>query len=260
MDAPGENRRPPIATDDSSTAPPPNWLERACFIIVGVIAGGAGGYAAFERSNQLAAAVLLVIAAVFLVIGIQGTRLMRFTGGSNIVELEQKKRIIADAIEKAQDEGNIEKASGIAEGAAIAVPALGLAKNLGLQYELKVTSVIASMRYLVTPTSRDIGFDLIIGDGSDRVIYAELKRYSRPVPRQPVDSITLRASAVPVPVLLITYTELSSAAREAVSASRNLEVVQWSDENDNDRLAETLRHMFASIPSSPRIATDDQPE
>jgi hypothetical protein len=54
---------------------------------------------------------------------------------------------------------------------------------------------------------------------------------------------------------LITYTQLSRVAQEAVSTAGKLEVVQWRDENDNDRLAETLRRMFASIP---RIATDDQ--
>ena len=49
---------------------------------MGIIAAGAGGYVAFERSNQLGSAVLLVIGAVFLIVGIQGTRLMRFTSGS----------------------------------------------------------------------------------------------------------------------------------------------------------------------------------
>lgn len=240
---------------DTPSPPPPDWFERACCVIVGVIAGGAGGYVAFERSNQLGSAVLLVIGAVFLIVGIQGTRLMRFTSGSNIVELEQKKRTIVDAIEKAQDEGNIEKASGIAEGAAIAAPALGLAKNVGLQYELHVASAIVGIGYLVTPSSLDRGFDLIVRDGSDRIIYAELKRLSRPVPPQVVEALIYRASTIPIPVVLITYTQLSRAAQEAVSAAGNLEVVQWRDENDNERLAETLRRMFASIP---RIVADDQ--
>jgi hypothetical protein len=246
-----------LPTDAPSPAPL-NWLERTCCIIVGVIASGAGGYVAFERSNQLSSAVLLVIGAVFLIVGIQGTRLMRFTSGSNIVELEQKKRIIADAIEKAQDEGNIEKASGIVEGAAIAAPALGLAKNVGLQYEFQVAKAIVDIGYLVTPSSLDKGFDLIVRDGSARIIYAELKRLSKPVPRQLVEALIYRTSTRVVPVVLITYTELSRAAQEAVSTSGNLEVVQWRDENDDDRLAETLRRMFASISSSHRITIDDQ--
>jgi len=227
---------------------------------VGFVAGGAGGYAAFERSNQLGSAVLLMIGAIFLIVGIQGTRLMRFTSGSNIVELEQKKRIIADAIEKAQDEGNIEKASGIAEGVAIAAPTLNLARNIGFQYELQVAAVIARMGYIVTSSSMDRGFDLIIGDASDRIIYAELKRYSdsRPVPSRIVEALLYRASTAQVPTVLITYTELTKAAQDAVNIFGKLEVVKWRDENDNDRLSETLRRLFASIPSSPRIAVDDQ--
>ena len=171
------------------------------------------------------------------------------------MELEQKKRIIADAIEKAQDEGNIEKASGIVEGAAIAAPALGLAENIGLQYELQVASAIVGMGYIATPSSLDRRFDLVVREGVDRIIYAELKRYadSRLVPSQIVEALIYWASKVLVPVILITNVELSRAAQEVISASGKLEVVQWRDENDNDRLAETLRHMFASIPSSPGI-------
>jgi hypothetical protein len=252
-----ETERSLLLPTDIPSSTAPNWLERACCIIVGVVAGGAGGYVAFERSNQLGSAVLLVIGAVFLIVGIQGTRLMRFTSGSNIVELEQKKRIIADAIEKAQDEGNIEKASGIVEGAAIAAPALGLAKNVGLQYELQVASTIADMGYLVTTSSLDRGFDLIITNESGHTIYAELKRYSRPVPRQLVDALMHRVSTILVPIVLISYTELSSAAQEAVSKGGILEVVQWRDKSDDNRLAETLRRMFERMPSGPCIATDD---
>jgi len=247
-----------LLPNDAPSPAPPNWLERACCIIVGVVAGGAGGYVAFERSNQLGSAVLLVIGAVFLIVSIQGTRLMFFTSGSSIVELEQKKRIIADAIEKAQSEGNIEKASGIVEGAAIASPALGLARNVGLQYELQVASAIVGMGYLVTPSSLDRGFDLIVTDGNDHIIYAELKRLSKPVSRQLVETLAYRASTRPVPIVLITYTELSRAAQEFVSPWGNLEVAQWRDENDNDRLAETLRRMFASVSNGPHITADDQ--
>ena len=92
-DAPKESERQSLPTENPSSSPP-NWLERACCIIVGTVAGGAGGYVAFERSNQLGSAALLIIGAVFLVIGIQGTRLMRFTSGSNIVELEQRNGIL----------------------------------------------------------------------------------------------------------------------------------------------------------------------
>jgi hypothetical protein len=228
---------------------------------VGIIAGGAGGYVAFERSNQLGSAVLLVIGAVFLVIGIQGTRLMRFTSGTSIVELEQKKRNIVDAIEKAESEGNIEKAFGIAEGAAIAAPALGLPQHLGLQYEAQVASAIIGMGYLVTPSVLDDrGFDLVIRDENGHIIHAELKRYadSRTVPARIVETLVYRVAATAIPLILITYTELSREAQKRVGPSGIIEAVQWRDESDNDRLAETLRRMFRSISGGSRIASDDQ--
>jgi hypothetical protein len=239
---------------------PPGRLERACCIIVGVIAGGAGGYVAFERSNQLGSAVLLVIGAVFLIIGIQGTRLMRFASGSSIVELEQKKRNVVEAFEKAQDEGKLEKASGIIEGADIASPALGLSRDLGVQYELQVSGALVSMGYLVQHhfPQQDYGSDLTILNGSGGVINAVLQRHSVPLSLHSVQPTILRATISVVPVILITYSELTMSAQELVIARGGLEVVQWRDENDNDRLADTLRRMFASLPSGPRIPADDQ--
>ena len=246
------------ATDNPAPVLSPNWLERACFIIAGIVAGGAGGYSTLERSNQLGAAVLLAIGAVFLVIGIQGTRLMRFTSGSNRVELEKKSRIIVRAVEKARAEGNIEKASGIVEGAAIASPALGISRNLELQYELQVSGAIVGMGYLVKPVVLDSGYDLIISDESSGVIYAALKRYSGLVSRRSVETLMLRAIISPVPAVLITYSDLSISAQEIVISRGNLEVVQWRDENDNDRLADVLRHIFASIRRGSQTSADDQ--
>lgn len=130
----------------------------------------------------------------------------------------------------------------------------------GHQYERQMTIVLTSMGYLVREAYADRGFDLIIEDACGRMIYGEVMRYSRSVTKQEIGSLLERAVATTFPILLITYTQLSTAAREAVSGSKFIKVAQWRDENDNDRLAETLRHMFASILDSPRSAMDDQPQ
>jgi Restriction endonuclease len=236
-----------LSTNDPFPAPP-GWLERAGCIFVGVIAGSAGGYVAFERSNQLGSAVLLVIGAVFLVIGIQGTRLMRFTSGSNVVELEQKRRIIV-AAEKAQEEGNPERASGIVEGAAIVNPALS-AQATGLQYELQVHAALVGMGYRVAQVPWDAGYDLSIADANDRLINAELKRSSRPVRRETIERFVRMASHSLVPAILITYTELSKSAQEMIGTSENIEAVQWRGEDDNTVLEEALHRIFARSPSN----------
>jgi hypothetical protein len=102
------------------------------------------------------------------------------------------------------------------------------------------------------------GSDLIQAENRDGgLIYAALKRYPGPVPGQTVRSIKSKSSATSVPVLLITYTELTNSAQASVNTAGNLVAVQWRDKNDNDRLGETLRHMFASISSNPPTTTDD---
>lgn len=137
-------------------------------------------------------------------------------------------------------------------------PLFDLAENSAFQYEAQVERALTDMGYRVTHGNRDAGFYLLIEDGSGRTIFAELKFFQDLVPSQVVDAIMMQAPSASVPVLLITYTGLTKPAQVRVGDSEKLEVVRWRDENDNGRLAETLRHMFASMPSSPRIATDSQ--
>jgi hypothetical protein len=174
---------------------------------------------------------------------------MRFTSGSNVVELEQKRRIIVDAIVTAKEEGNPERAAGIAEGAAIANPAL-TPQAIGLQYELQVSAAIVGMGYLVSQVQWDAGYDLNIADANHGLINAELKRFSRPVPRKAIELFVRRASRSVVPAILITYTELSRSAREFVDTSGNIDVVRWQGEDDNAVLEGTLRRIFARPPSN----------
>jgi hypothetical protein len=84
---------------------------------LGFIAGGAGGYAVYERSNQAGSVMLLVVAAVFLLIGIQGTPLIKFGSNSGSLELERRRRRkIEKSIEQANEESSAEKIEGIVEG------------------------------------------------------------------------------------------------------------------------------------------------
>jgi putative peptidoglycan lipid II flippase len=51
--------------------------ERQIAVSVGVIAGGTGGYAVFASSNQAGTVVLLLISLIFLLVGVEGTPLLR---------------------------------------------------------------------------------------------------------------------------------------------------------------------------------------
>jgi hypothetical protein len=126
------------------------------------------------------------------------------------------------------------------------------AEARGLRYENKMTTALSSMGYNVLRLPVDQGLDLIIQDESGRAIYAEIKSYSSSITRQIVDRIISEASTTRVSVLLITYSDLSDDAQEAVRVFGRLETVRWRDEEDNDLLAETLSRMFDSIPYSPQ--------
>jgi hypothetical protein len=60
---------------------PPGWLmtrrERQVAFAIGVLAGGGGGYAVFASSNQAGTVVLLLISMLFLMMGVEGTPLLR---------------------------------------------------------------------------------------------------------------------------------------------------------------------------------------
>ncbi|HEX2321865.1 MAG TPA: lipid II flippase MurJ [Streptosporangiaceae bacterium] len=55
-------------------------LERQCAICIGLAAGIAGGIAVFTTSNQAGTAFLLLISLIFLVMGVEGTALVRGFG------------------------------------------------------------------------------------------------------------------------------------------------------------------------------------
>jgi putative peptidoglycan lipid II flippase len=54
--------------------------QRQAAIAIGVLAGGSGAYAVFASSNQAGTFALLLTALVFLLIGVEGTPLIRRTG------------------------------------------------------------------------------------------------------------------------------------------------------------------------------------
>jgi hypothetical protein len=89
-----ETRDPPLPGEPLGTK------ERATALVIGIATGGGGAYAVFASSNQAGTAILLILSAIFLLIGIQGTSLIRFSTGSNTVELERRRRTVERAVKE----------------------------------------------------------------------------------------------------------------------------------------------------------------
>ena len=236
------------ANDSELPEPLVKW-ERICALTVGTICGGAGGYAVFEKSNQAGTAMLLILAAIFLLIGVQGTPLIRFGSNSGSVELERRRRRkVQQALEQANEENNTEKAEGIVEGVKIVAPDL-VPRSLDTyrQYEDDVANAISKMGYKI---SRGVPFhgyrtDLEITKNG-RKIYAELKLYSRPIQSSVLHQVIGMATILSAPVLLVASTQPTDSAR-ALIGPNNVDFVQWRDETDNPALHATLERLFAEV-------------
>lgn len=236
------------ANDSELPEPLVKW-ERVCALTVGTICGGAGGYAVFEKSNQAGTAMLLILAAIFLLIGVQGTPLIRFGSSSGSVELERRRRKkVQEALEQANEENNAEKAEGIVEGVKLVAPNLvPKSFNIYREYEDSVARALSEMGYEVSQEVRvgSLRVDLKITK-SGRTVYAELKYYQKPVQSQVIHQVIGMASVLSAPVLLVASSELTNLA-QALIDHNDVDFVQWRDEVDNPELHATLERLLAKV-------------
>lgn len=220
--------------------------ERALAIFIGAISGGGGAYAVFASSNQAGTAVLLVASVVFLLIGIQGTPLIRFASGSSSVELERRRRV-QYALRQAGEEDNAERAEGIVQGLAIAEPRLVPA---GALYQIRVAKAISNFGFRVISEPRVEGFDFLVQDHENRKVFVEAKYYREgagKVPNLIVSQLLMKIgppddrSRYGRKVVLVSNVPLSRMSEELIAAEPNvIRFAIWRDERDNEEFRSVL--------------------
>ena len=234
--------------DNAELSEPLVKWERVCALVIGAICGGAGGYAVFEKSNQAGTAMLLILAAIFLLIGVQGTPLIKFGSSSGSVELERRRRKkVQEALEQANEENNAEKAEGIVEGVKLVAPDLvPRSFNVYREYEDSVARALSKMGYEVFQevSVGQLRTDLKITKNG-RTVYAELKYYQRSVPSQVIHQVIGMASVLSAPVLLVASSQLTNSAQSLIG-HHNVDFVQWRDEADNPELRAALERLLAN--------------
>lgn len=236
-------------TPDPPQAEPLGRAERAIAVAVGLAAGGGGGYAVFVSSNQAGTAILLILATIFLLVGIQGTSLIRFSTGTNTVELERRKRV-ERALKEAAQEPDLERAEGIVEGIAIAQPSLpSLPEAQGLLYQRRLQLAITALGYEPSDVRLDYAVDFMVRNRQGQTIAVEAK-YAAPGKRAYVGSQEIaRADRSSLPVLFVANVAFTSVARQYPLEEKGTRVklVTWRDERDNDVLRGALAEMFAGL-------------
>jgi hypothetical protein len=242
-----------VPRDPPLPGEPLGGWERAVALGVGIAAGGGGAYAVFASSNQAGTAILLILSAIFLLIGIQGTSLIRFSSGSNMFELERRKRGIEKAVVAAAKE-DPDRAAGIIEGAEIALPMLGsFGAAEAAVYEERVAAALGGLGYIVSTLGRPgISPDFMVMErgATGRVVFVEVKYRKRPrLEIRTVAEIFSRAYSQGASVLIVTNADFSErdaeAAAEYVAREPPGRVVRWRDDSDNDTLQQAISELLA---------------
>jgi hypothetical protein len=245
-------------------------LERSGASTLGFLATGVGAWAVFATENQAGSAVLILVGAAFLLMGIQGTPLIRLGAGENSLELERrrKQRRVAVAVRAADSNAEIEA---IVEGTAILDPSV--ANSSYFQASVYEARIALACRTLGTWVDRqdvyDTGIDFSVGwnfdDSPGRL----------PRARTTVDVVLkfrgdgrkLRLEELPrlegyperrfireeyvVGLVAVTNAALSPALERycTENADRPLEVVRWRTEEDNPALANALKRAAREAPT-----------
>lgn len=194
-----------------------------------------------------------MLSAIFLLIGIQGTSLIRFSTGSNTFELERRKRNVERAAAEVAKE-DPDRAAGIIQGAEIALPSLGsFTQSEASLYESRVETALLSMANAsVGIRGADYGYDLVLFQPAnpETKVYVEVKyRRSGRLDTSTVRSLIARSVFLRAPFLIVTNADLTaSSAAYAAEDGREFPVrlVTWRDESDNPALREALAELFSS--------------
>ncbi|WP_330766950.1 hypothetical protein [Rhodococcus sp. M8-35] len=235
--------------DDGHPSPMDTW-ERWTAGVIGLVAGGAGGAAVFLSDNQAGTAALFIVAAAFLLIGVQGTPLRRFGSGEHSAEFERfrKARTKLQDAKEAKRAGDQEIAEILVDDAVRIDPSVeNLPVVQEVRYERRAADALrrASSRIpelnLTTAQVRDGAADFVLlvnGHYIDVVVKHRRGELGVPV----FQSYEQEARRTGRPTLVITNAPLSDAVMQLNGRDEDtpVEVVQWSGGNDDDLLTRAI--------------------
>jgi hypothetical protein len=234
---------------ESRPAEPLRIWERTVALSVGTVFSALAIVALFKTENEVGTAAMLLVSAAFLLIGIQGTALTRFAGGSATVELERRRRTEM-AVQRAEElaETEPEVARGILEGAALIEPRVGPAAGAfhAMSYENAVRRALERARPdHATVGGADPPADLVLRAGTGSVLVSVIYRRSRSLQMTDLAPlVATRKLEEAAGGLVVTNQSTTSSVAEYISTARKhglkIEVVTWTGPEDDGALAQAL--------------------
>ncbi|MFC4529154.1 hypothetical protein [Sphaerisporangium dianthi] len=251
MSTDGDENIPSNIPNQAHASVPMKWLERATALVVGTAAEISGGYAVFNSDNQAGTVALLLAGAVFLLIGVQGTRLIRMGTESSTVELDRRFRV-EKTVERIREEDDPDVAQGMIEAASIIDPRVAeVMSDTGVAYVQRLQhAILRSVDFNVQAriNSPDSGFDIRVDTIDSKKALVVAKPYGT---SRTFDIIDYRRATDPIMfaedagILIATNASLSRDVKEAnfngdPVDGRPVEAITWRDERDNDILVRAL--------------------
>ncbi|MFF4879703.1 restriction endonuclease [Micromonospora sp. NPDC000668] len=239
----------PASHDEDKESPDGlSTRTRIAAIIFGLAGTGTGGWAVFSSDNQAGTAILLLIGAVLLLVGVQGTPLRRFGHGDSSIELAAVQRRAARAVERAAQEQPPEVAAAVAEAVETITHQVSLPPEQ--VYEAAVIDAMRRTGASIDPTHRpgpgDKGVDARVQVGTGKVnVQVKLRRRGSLGARDiELAAAKARWSGFDGGFLLVTNAPLSDDARAFNAAlsptGDGVEAITWNDSRDDGLLARAL--------------------
>jgi hypothetical protein len=219
-------------------------------LVLGVATAGAGAWAVFATDNQAGTALLLIVAVVLLLLGLQGTALRSLGGGEYRIELERRRWRAQRAVDLAANEAPEVEAAVVDAVNMIEPRALSI-RPPAVRYEQGVRAAVervgASVERVDWPAftyrgEKDRGVDIRAALASGTVNIQVKYRPRGPIGLTDVRIATLgfQTSGFDGGFLVVTNAPLSDEVRTHNSEAGEVEVITWNDERDDDLLLRAL--------------------
>jgi hypothetical protein len=234
---------------------PLNKTERGLAFFFGSATLMAGTAATFAKGNDVGTGALLVGGVALVIMGIQGTPLIKIGGDKAAFELERRRMVAKREVERAAREESLEVASQVIEAVAKVEPrvqAYARQATSGLAFEDAIREVLLQSDLdVVDHTRSDIGWDFSIRKVPGRTVRVTVKWTSQPFCSR---SVVERAFAARLnapdgnkdPWVLVVNAPLNKAALAWGASLGNCHLVEWRGEADNDKLLGVIRAALSS--------------
>ncbi|WP_344085759.1 hypothetical protein [Luedemannella helvata] len=222
------------------------WWARSLAALIGLAAGSFGTFAIFRSDNQAGTAALLVLAAAFMLMGLQGTPLLRFGSGDASVQLAAIRRRAVQVAETAAQKESPEVAAAVADAVESITPGV---LHPAIRYEKQLIAAIAQIdpTLEVVMPPHDKGIDLVVRDRHNRAAVIEVRYLTRQrLERHAIVAAEERLRGTPFEgrLIFVTSAPPDSQAERYLSERQGddpiTQLVVWNGPDDNGRLARAL--------------------